>query len=123
MANLVRKNSELGPLVDEFEAIGLLDPDGVLFGFQFTPDGKLKVDAVIATGDISIGAVEIKDGDSDTRLDVEADPVATTKNSAFVQAPSLLAELQAIKAFVDGLEGFTDGIEGALATLNAKDFA
>src|SRR3990172_3511896 len=82
------------------------------------------LEAVVAIGDdIKIGAVEIKDGDSDTRMDVEADPVATTKNSAFVQAPSLLAELQAIKGFVDGLEGFTDGIEGALATLNAKDFA
>jgi len=81
------------------------------------------LDITINAGDIQIGAVEIKDGDSDTRMDVEADPVATTKNSAFVQAPSLLAELQAIKGFVDGLEGFTDGIEGALATLNAKDFA
>lgn len=77
----------------------------------------------INAGDIEIGAVEIKDGDSDTRLDVEIDPVATTKNSAFVQSPSLLAELVAIKGFVDGLEGFTDGLETLLTTLIAKDFA
>src|SRR3990170_2774220 len=62
------------------------------------------IDITINAGDIEIGAVEIKDGDSDTRLDVETDPVATTKNSAFVQAPSLLAELVAIKGFVDTVE-------------------
>lgn len=71
----------------------------------------------INPGDIQIGAVEIKDGDSDTRLDVESDPVATTKNSALIQAPSLLAELVAIKGYVDGLEGFTDGIETKLQTI------
>lgn len=45
-------------------------------------DGKLQIDATIETGDIEIGAVEIKDGDSDTRLDVESDG---TKNAAYVQ--------------------------------------
>ena len=38
------------------------------------------------SSDIQIGAVEIKDGDSDTRLDVETD---STKNAAFVQSESL----------------------------------
>jgi len=53
-------------------------------------------------GDIAIGAVEIKDGDSDTRVDVEADPEATTKNSMFVQAPSLLDVLEQILAAQGG---------------------
>jgi len=47
-------------------------------------------------------AVEIKDGDSDTRVDVEADPEATTKNSMFVQAPSLLDVLEQILAAQGG---------------------
>ena len=38
------------------------------------------------SSDIQIGAVEVKDGDSDTRLDVETD---STKNAAFVQSESL----------------------------------
>lgn len=37
------------------------------------------------SSDIQIGAVEIKDGDSDTRMDVETDG---TKNAAFVQINS-----------------------------------
>ena len=40
----------------------------------------------LSAADIEIGAVEIKDGDSDTRLDVESDG---SKNAAFVQANNL----------------------------------
>ena len=40
----------------------------------------------LESGDLEIGAVEIKDGDSDTRLDVESDG---TKNAAFIQANTL----------------------------------
>jgi hypothetical protein len=43
-------------------------------------------DGTIVASDIQIGAVEIKDGDSDTRLDVETDG---TKNAAYVQANDL----------------------------------
>jgi hypothetical protein len=50
---------------------------------------RLCVDAEINASDITIGAVEIKDGDSDTRLDVELD---STKNAAFVQSESLAQE-------------------------------
>ena len=35
---------------------------------HYTADGKLKVDAVIETGEIEIGAVEIKDSTTDTRV-------------------------------------------------------
>jgi len=40
------------------------------------------VDVTLETGDIQIGAVEIKDDDSDTRVSVEAD---LSKNAMFVQ--------------------------------------
>jgi len=47
-------------------------------------DGHLQVD--LNSGDIQLGAIELKDGDSDTRLDVETDG---TKNAAYVQANNL----------------------------------
>lgn len=40
---------------------------------EVTSDGKLKVDAVIETGDIEIGAVEIKNRDTDDRQVVDPD--------------------------------------------------
>jgi len=43
----------------------------------------------LTNADIQIGAVEIKDGDTDTRLDVELD---TAKNAAFVQSETLATE-------------------------------
>lgn len=43
-------------------------------------------EVVLETGDIQIGAVEIKDGDTDTRLDVKVDGV---KYAAYVQSESL----------------------------------
>lgn len=49
----------------------------------------LPVDATLVVSDLEIGAVEIKDGDSDTRMDVEADG---GKNAAFVQSNTLAKE-------------------------------
>lgn len=43
----------------------------------------------LSAGDIQIGAVEIKDHDSETRLDIETD---NTKGAAFVQSESLALE-------------------------------
>lgn len=45
-------------------------------------DGTYSLSTNLSAGDIQIGAVEIKDGDSSTRLDVESDG---TKNAAYVQ--------------------------------------
>jgi len=45
--------------------------------------------ATLTTGDLPLGAVEIKDGDTDTRMDVELD---AAKNAAFVQSESLASE-------------------------------
>jgi len=59
------------------------------FGMYIWDDGNDKFiawDGILNSGDIEIGAVEIKDGDSDTRLDVELD---TTKNALFVQSETL----------------------------------
>lgn len=47
-------------------------------------DGILK--STLTVGDIEIGAVELKDGDSDTRADIESDG---SKNALFVQANDL----------------------------------
>jgi len=46
-------------------------------------------DGVLNTGDIEIGAVELKDGDTDTRADIELD---SAKNSLFVQSETLATE-------------------------------
>lgn len=50
---------------------------------------NIEVTATIGEADIQIGAVEIKDHDSSTRLDVELD---STKNAAFVQSESFAQE-------------------------------
>lgn len=47
---------------------------------------SLSTTATLDGSDIEIGAVEIKDGDSDTRLDVES---SGTKNAAYVQSETL----------------------------------
>lgn len=80
------------------------------------------LEVTIEAGDIQIGAVEIKDGDSDTRLDVEQD---STKNAAYVQSESLTQEatLLLVKSELTAIKGFVDGIEGLLASLDGKDFA
>lgn len=70
---------------------------------QLDANGKLKVVADLSAVDIQIGAVELKDGDTDTRADIELD---STKNALFVQSQSLAKEAG-----------------GNLATLAGKDFA
>lgn len=52
-------------------------------GNPYSSTNKLPVEATLEVGDIEIGAVELKDGDSDTRADIESDG---TKNALFVQA-------------------------------------
>jgi len=52
-------------------------------GNPYSSTNKLPVEATLEIGDIEIGAVELKDGDSDTRADIESDG---TKNALFVQA-------------------------------------
>lgn len=55
--------------------------------FKFSGDDlKVKLDS-----DIEIGAVELKDHNSDTRVDIEQD---VAKNALYVQSESLLTELQ-----------------------------
>jgi len=46
-------------------------------------------DGVLTTGDIEIGAVELKDGDSDVRADIELD---STKNALYIQSETLATE-------------------------------
>jgi len=52
-------------------------------GNPFSSGNRLPVDVELSSGDIQIGAVELKDGDTDTRADIESDG---TKNALFVQA-------------------------------------
>lgn len=61
-----------------------------LNSFAFDDEGRLKVNSNLEVGDIEIGAVEIKDGDSDARLDVEDN--GDGKNAAYVQ-DKILQEL------------------------------
>ena len=63
----------------------------------------LDVKATLLGQDIEIGAVEIKDGDSDTRLDVESDG---TKNAAFVQANNL--DIRDLTSASDSVEVIQD---------------
>jgi high-affinity Fe2+/Pb2+ permease len=46
--------------------------NGQFTGLTFTTDQKLRVDATIVTGDIEIGAVEIKNATTDDRVIVKA---------------------------------------------------
>jgi hypothetical protein len=51
-----------------------------------TSGTKNHLDVNLASVDVELGAVELKDGDTDTRLDIETDG---TKNAAYVQANDL----------------------------------
>jgi len=74
-------------------------------------DNPLPVSATLNIGDIEIGAVEIKDGNSDTRLDVELDNV---KNAIFVQSESLAKEntLQSVDGSLDTILAGATAIGG-----------
>ncbi|MFZ5988552.1 MAG: hypothetical protein ACOYWZ_15700 [Bacillota bacterium] len=60
--------------------------------FKFTPEGKLEVqsEATIVTGDLEIGAVELKDATTDTRAKVKSDgtdnAVVVIENSSNILA-------------------------------------
>lgn len=71
---------------------------------------RQKAEVTFEAGDIEIGAVEIKDHDSNTRLDVELD---SSKNSAFVQSESLAQELTllGIKSKTDLLTFISDRLK------------
>jgi len=85
MDNLVSKiDGGIPSSQEQLSASAILDKNGILINpstkeqldqLTFTPDGKLKVDAVIETGDIEIGAVELKDGISDARVKIKTDGV------------------------------------------------
>ncbi len=65
------------------------------------------------SSDIELGAVEIKDGDSDTRLDVETDG---TKNAAFIQAnllPLPTGAATSAKQLADGHNVTVDNTSGS----------
>ena len=91
--------------IDEHVQVDLYDKDAT--GITSTNvSGKQGLDVNMVGGDIQIGAVEIKDADSSTRVDVELD---TTHNAMFVQSDTLasdatqalnLAELQSINSNV-----------------------
>lgn len=76
---------------------------------QVNEDGKLEVDASLEVGDIEIGAVEIKDGDSDTRASVNAKGSTTAMDIAIVDdagtqitsfgSPSTIAEYKSPSDF------------------------
>lgn len=48
---------------------------------SLTTDGKLRVDATLQTGDIEIGAVEIKNGSSDQRATVDSNGALSVNQS------------------------------------------
>jgi len=89
--------------------------DQVIFELQ-----NLEVN--IEAGDIQIGAVEIKDDDTDTRLSVENDG---GKNAAYVQSNSLNQEATQllVKSELTAIKGFVDGIEALLTSIDGKDFS
>jgi hypothetical protein len=75
--------------------------------------GAISIDA----SDIQIGAVELKDGDTDTRADIESDG---TKNALFVQANALPLPTGASTASNQTtIIGHVDGIEGLLTTIDS----
>lgn len=80
------------------------------------------LDITINAGDISIGAVELKDETSDVRVNVTDDG---GKNAVFVQSNSLAQEatLALVKTELIAIKGFVDGIEGLLTSIDGKDFA
>ena len=92
--------------------VKLVDGTGTEVG---TDSNKLEVEASLEVGDIEIGAVEIKDGDSDTRLDVELD---SSKNASFVQSESLASE-STLSGVATESGGNLDTIAGDTTSLDA----
>lgn len=108
---------------DTAKLVGALDSENsdelrVHISDKTTPTNKATVystgavrvsgDVNLVNSDIQIGSVELKDGDSDTRADIETD---SSKNALFVQSESLANKtIQAL-------------MSGDLNSLNGKDFA
>jgi hypothetical protein len=70
-----------------YNAVRETRADGEASAFEFTSDGKLLVSMDLNASDIEIGAVEIKDGASDTRATIEtagADASSNTQNNLTV---------------------------------------
>ncbi len=69
--------------------VGGIDPSGNIIAAQLTALGELKVNATVSAtlspGDVEIGAVELKDADTDTRVKIKTDgtdnAVVVTQNS------------------------------------------
>jgi len=69
MPNLIGLDTKkINPVVKEIEANGILDAEGNLINPQFTPEGRLKVDATIEVEHIDIGNVGVLDS-GDNRID------------------------------------------------------
>ena len=106
--NKDKNNSEQWVRLDEsLQGIGLLlkqistktGTHSNIDKLTFTGD-KLKVDAVLETGDIEIGAVEIKDGTSDTRAVVDSDGLnVSVKKSVLPTGASTEETLQSVAGF------------------------
>ena len=87
--------------------VTLIDENGV----NISDTNKLPVEATLDASDIQIGAVEIKDGDTDTRLDVESDG---TKNAAYVQANDL--DIRDLSVTQDNLVIFSNTVKDGTGT-------
>ncbi|GAH00037.1 unnamed protein product, partial [marine sediment metagenome] len=87
--NNIKDIDGIKKIIDHVD-VDLYDASGI--GLTSTTVGvKQGLDVSLISGDVAIGAVEIKDGDSDTRVDVEADP-SGTHNAMFVQSDSLATQ-------------------------------
>ena len=99
----------------------LLDKDGS----YIDNNNRLPVDATLTVSDIEIGAVELKDGDTDTRADIESDG---TKNALFVQANNDSLGVQQVQSNSSniatettlGLIKDTDGIKKITDTVSVQ---
>ncbi|MDT5061504.1 MAG: hypothetical protein QOH63_1963 [Acidobacteriota bacterium] len=85
------------------------------------------ISVTVSPGDFEIGAAEIKDAATDTRVKVKTDgtdnALVVTQNTSplptgaatSAKQDTLISQLTALLAQTDGLEGFTDGIEALLS--------
>lgn len=110
-----------------FARDGNYSPTSVLAGFtlgdnfvlgSFTDDRRLRVDASLTVSDIDIGAVEIKDGASETRATVKTDGV---NNALVVTANSWpLPTGAATELTLGGIKTQTDKLTFSSGALNVN---
>jgi len=86
----------------DIEAFTIIEGEGVL-----NPANLTNVEATLEVSDLQIGAIELKDDDSDTRASVELD---SAKNALFVQSESLASEstLASIQTAVEILDDWDE---------------